>query len=302
MELSSVNLQAIYQGFKTLFVDALHGAKPAWAKFAMKTTSNSAEELYAWMGAVPGLKEMVGELPINNATVNDWTIRNKEWGDVIAVQRANIERDKLGVYAPLFTALGQAAGEHPDELVANLMLNAFSDTDYTGAAFCHTSKKHDPNNSKGGTFSNKLTKQLTATHYGTAKRMLKSLKNGEGRPLNLGRDLVLVVGPALEDKAKEIVQAKTVSTGGDNIQAGTARLEVFNRLGDSPYWFVMDAGHPVKPFIFQEEVAPELNSQTDAGSSEVVLRQAKFLYAAYARHNAGYGLPQLIVGSTGADA
>ena len=132
--------------------------------------------------------------------------------------------------------------------------------------------------------------------------MLKSLKNAAGRPMNLGKDLVLVCGPALEDTALKLLKATTVENGGTNVQAGSARLEVFNRLGDSPYWFLMEAGKAVKPFIFQQEVAPELNAQTEAGTSDTVLLQAKYLYAAYARHNFGYGMPQLIVGSTGADA
>lgn len=302
MQLVSASFASIYRGFKTLFDNSLHATVPFWNKIAMKTTSTSAEELYAWMGAVPGLQEMVGEIALNNISANDWIIKNKEWGDAIAVGRKDIERDRLGIYSPLFTALGEAAGEHPDELLASLLLNGFTAKDYTGSAFFAEGKKHEPNNSKSTTFANKMTKKLTEAHYSTAKRMLKSMKNGAGRPMNLGKDLVLVVSPELEDTALKLVKASTVSTGGENVQKGSARVEVFNRLADSAAWYLMDAGKAVKPFIFQEEVAPELNAQTEAGTSERVLLTATYLYAAYARHNAGYGMPQLIIGSTGADA
>jgi len=298
MQINQKSLKAVFTGFKTLFLVAFQGAKPQWEKIAMKTTSTNAQEVYTWLGALPGMKKLVGEVVIENLSASQLTIVNDEFESTVAVKRAEVERDNVGLYTPVMQSLGLAAAQHPDEMVGDLLSDGFSKKDYTGKNFFDTGKKHEPDNKKSTTFDNKGTKVLNGTSYGVAKKSLRSLKNARGRSMKIGQNLMLVVPPALEDVAREILQAERTDGGKTNIQKGTADLLVYPDLKTDTEWFLIETGMPVKALIFQEEVKPELNSQTSEDSDHVFTKK-EYLYQAYSRCNAGYGLPQLAYGSTG---
>lgn len=311
MQINQSNLRSLYAGYRTIFVDAFHGAAPEWNRIAVETPSTSEKETYHWLGAVPGMKKLVGEITINNLTASNYTITNDEFEDTVGVKQTAIERDTYGIYNPLFTAMGAAAAEHPDELMSVLLLNGFTSKDYTGKNFFDTAKKH--NTADAPTFDNKITDALDVDSFRAARTLLKSMKNSKGRPMNLGRKLTLIVPPALESTARQILNAELVlekalngSTvvGGaavTNVDKGTAELWVWNRLAESETkWFLADLGQALKPLIYQLEQRPTLDALDDM-SSDHVFKNHEFLYQAYGRYNAGYGLPQFIIGSTGAN-
>lgn len=301
MQINSTNIANLFKGFRVIFNESFQAVTPQHPALAMKVASNKAAEVYHMLAALPGMKKFVNEAQLDNLGAISYQIDNEEWEDTLAVKRKDIERDSLGFYNPLMASLGVVGAEHPDELVANVLLAGFTAKDYTDKNFFDVEKPHNPNDGKAGKFSNKGTKKLSADNYSAAKAALKALKNGAGRPLGLGRKLLLVVSPANEDLASKILKASLVNQGETNIQQGTAELLVLNRLGDSPAWFLIEAGLPFKPIIYQEEVPVSLNALTDPTDSHVMLKQ-EFIFQAYGRYNVGYGLPQLIWGSTGADA
>lgn len=314
MQINNSTLAALYKGYRVIFMAALQGASPMWPKFAMKTTSSNAEELYHWLGAVPGMRKLIGEIVIRNLSANRYSISNDEFESTVAVKQADIERDNYGIYNPLMQAMGVAAAQHPDELVANLLINGFNSRCYTGKNFFDTN--HDPSLGaiKGATkFTNIGTKKLSADNFRDARTNIKSRLNAEGRPMNLGLDLVLAIAPQNETLGKQILQSdfiqQTAKQGANvvaaaavsNVDKGSARLEVWPQLAAEPdMWFVFDAGQPIKPFIFQEEKAVSFTS-LNTPDSDHVFKKKEFLYQAYGRYNAGYGLPELAWGSTGED-
>jgi len=315
MQINQTTLAALNKGYRTIFLDAFHGAQPRWPMLAQETSSGSAEEIYHWLGTVPGMKELVGDVVVENLKAANFTIHNKEFESTIGVKQADIERDSYGVYNPLIQAMGFAGAEHPDELVAELLLNGFTNTDYTGQTFFHDAHKHSVNGAAAHAFDNKGTKKLSATNFEEARTAIRSVKNEKGRPMNLGRKLLLIVSPAYESTARQILQADFVqqtarniagseivgASAVSNVNKGTADLLVWPRLAADPHkWFVLDVGYPVKPFILQKERAITLQAVTQPDDSHVILKH-EFLYQAYGRYNAGYGLPQLAWGSTGAD-
>jgi phage major head subunit gpT-like protein len=311
MQINVANLAALFRGYRVQYLEAYQAAKPQWPEIAMKTSSSSAEELYHWLGAVPGMRKLVGEIVIQNLSAAKYSIPNDEFESTIAVKQADIERDSYGIYNPLFQSMGLAAAEHPDELTTALLVNGFTTKDYTGKNFFDTAKKQRAD--AKFSFDNKGTKKLSADNLVAARTGIKSIVNSEGRPMALGRDLVLMVSPKNEQLARLILQADfiqvatpgaTSAVGGvTNVNKGTMRFVVWNRLAGASenMWFIYDAGYPVKPFIFQEEKATQmqsLNSPTD----DHVFKKHEFLYQAYGRYNGGYGLPELAFGSTGVDA
>jgi phage major head subunit gpT-like protein len=277
----------------------------------MKTTSNAAEEIYHWLGSVPGMRRLIGEIAIQNLTAHNYSIRNDEFESTVAVKQADIERDAYGIYNPMFQAMGLAAAQHPDELVAGLLVNGFTTKDYTGKNFFDTSKKAEPDTKYP--FTNKTTLKLSSGNFETARTNIKSRLNAKGRPMGLGRDLVLVVSPQNESLARTILQADFIQATAQgvtpssttplasvtNVNKGTARFVVWPQLASNPdMWFLFDAGYPVKPFIFQVEKETALVALNQAGDDHV-FKHHEFLYQAYGRYNAGYGLPELAYGSDG---
>jgi phage major head subunit gpT-like protein len=300
MIISTQNLRTLNRGFRTLFLDSYQGGAAMIAKLAMRTTSSSREEFYGWLGAVPGMRELIDEVHIRNIVDHNFSILNKEFESTIGVKRADIERDRFGVYNPLFQAMGIAARQHPDELLANKMIAGFTELSYTGKAFFGTN--HAPKGEKKIKFSNKGLKKLSAANFRTAKQNIKSRLNAEGRPMNLGLDLVLVVSPTWEETAREILLADRNANGATNTDKGTAKLEVWPQLSaNEDAWFLFEMGYPVKPFIHQVEVETEFASLDNPEDTHVFLKK-QFLHQAYGRGNVGFGLPELAYGSTGENA
>lgn len=315
MIITSTSLQNLNKGFRTLFLDALHGggATPRVDRYAMRTTSSTAEENYRWLSAMPGMRKLIGEVQIRNLTDHGFKVANEEFETTIGVKRADIERDQFGMYNMLFNAMGLATRTHPDELLFALLIAGFTTTCYTGKYFFDSD--HEP--VKGGTkFSNKGTKKLSAANFQDARANIKGRKNSEGRPMNLGNDLVLVVSPKNEALGREILQADTLqkivtnkagtenvaSTAVTNVNKGTATLDVCPLLSAAEEsWFLLDLGYPIKPFINQVEVEPEFVSLDDPKSEHALLKK-EWLHQAYRRGAVGLGLPELAYGSTGADA
>lgn len=296
---TSANLTNIFKGFRVIFDTAYQAATPDWTDLAMRVASTGSEEEYDWLGAVPGMRELLGEVVLKNLTAHQFTIRNREWEDTIKVKRKDIERDKLGIYSPMVKAMADAAAQHPDDLVASLLCNGFTDKDYTGSAFFALNKEPV----KGGTkFSNKGTKQFSQANFREARTNLRTRKNSAGRSLKLGRDLLLVVSPKFESQAREVLFADKLNNN-TNVDKGTARLKVFPDLTtyNEDAWFLLEVGNAIKPLIVQFELDPTPQSVTNLNDSYVVLNQA-FLYQLYGRYAAGYGLSEFAWGSDGSVA
>lgn len=300
MQINQSTLQALYMGFRTLFLEAYQAGKALWPNLAMQTTSTNAEEIYHWLGAVPGMRKLVDEIQIRNLSAHRYAIVNEEFESTVAVKSRDVERDNYGIYNPLMQSMGRAAAQHKDELLGDLLVGGFDILSYTGVAFFGLN--HEPK-AGGSKFSNKGLKKFSRNNFRTARQNMKSRLNAEGRPMNLGLDLVLVVSPKYEEEAREVLVAEKVGGGNTNVDKGTARLEVWPQLAAAgeDCWFLFEAGHPVKPFIIQIEKDVDLITQTNPDDHHVFTKK-EFLYQAYGRYNAGFALPELAWGSTGENA
>lgn len=321
MLVNAANIAECFRGFRVIFMEAYHGVGEIVSdELAMQVPSTGESESYDWLGAMPTMRELIGEIQIRNLSANTWKIFNKEFENTVGLKRKDVERDKLGVYRPVLQTMGADARRNPDKLVAKLIQNGFTLKDYTGKNFFDTNKEGTP-----GTkfkFSNLGTKKLSPENYGAARLSMLERRAANGEPMELGHDLVLVVGPKNESLGKQILQhdyvmrtATAAGSGGaagqvaiagaapQNEHKGTARLKMWPRLGaiNPDAWFLFELGLPLKPFIVQTELPPEVQGVTNINDSHVLLKK-EFIYQAYCRQEAGYGMPELAFGSTGADA
>lgn len=293
--LSAGNLSGIFQTWKTVFNKAFAEAQTTYPQIATIVPSTAAVELHAWLGAFPKMREWIGERNIKNLKTYKWQIENKDWESTVVVPRNSIQDDQYGLFTNVIASMGASAKTHPEEIVYGLLNAGFTALGYDGKAFFATDHVFG---------SNKGTAALAAPSYGLALAAIKRIKDDSGKFLFTGNEqLTLVVPPELESTARKILESDFVSVAGgsaeNNIYKGSAKLIVSPQLTSATAWFIIVDFNGLKPLIFQERQKPQFTTAINPDDPNVFMRK-EFLYGADSRDNAGYGLPQLAYGSTGA--
>lgn len=296
MIISSSSLREIYSSFNTVFNKTYSETPVLYPKIAMEVPSEASDENYAWLGAMPSMREWIGDRVIRNLKVHTYTIKNRLFEKTVSVSRNDIEDDRIGVYKPMIQDLAESSRKHPDKLVFGLLPQAFKEQGYDGVPFISNAHPYLYSEKKGMQ-SNKGTDKLTPTSYGAARASMMSLVDDEGEPLYIVPDL-LVVSPQNEAAARRIVYAEEINHE-TNIYKGTAEVLVAPELVRNPdMWFLLCTAKVIKPFIFQNRRKPILVAKTDINDDNVFFKN-EYLYGADMRCNAGYGLWQLAYGSDG---
>lgn len=302
MLVNKIALTTLFVSMSTIFNNAFENAPSQWQKIAMLVPSSTAVNDYSWLSQFPQMKKWTDEKTIKSLSAFKYTIENEDWEATVEVDRNHIEDDQYGIYTPQAMMAGESAKQLPDEIVFELVNNAFVNKCYDGKAFFATDHKVGKT-----TASNKGTKKLSIVtlaaaqaSYGAARIALMKLKSDEGRSLNI-RPNILLVPPALADIANSLMTVDRLEDGKPNIFKGTAEVVVDNRLTSDDAWFLLDTTKAIKPFIYQERKKPTFVSQTDLSSDDVFSRK-KFKFGAEARAAGGYGFWQLAYGSDGSVA
>lgn len=135
MIINSSNLQSIFTGYAGAFAKGQAMTEKQYEKVSMNIASNTAANIYPWLGDLPSLREWVGDKVIKNLKVHDYTIKNKDFEVTVAVRRNDIEDDQFSVYSPLFEDLGNQSTIHPNQLVFNQLKHGHSRPCYDGCSF-----------------------------------------------------------------------------------------------------------------------------------------------------------------------
>jgi phage major head subunit gpT-like protein len=297
--ITTAKIREVTAGFQTTFNKTMQETASDWSKVAMKTFSSAAKEVYGWLENTFGMKELIGEINIESIKASSYELPNREFHDTKKVKEADLQRDNEGIYAPMFQMMGMGASRGYEELVFETLVRGFTQRCYTGKAFFAT---NHPTGCKNATFSNLGTKKFSGANFDAARVALRTVKAANDKPWGFGQKLLLVVSPKYETAAKHVLNDENTTGGETNPYRGAAELLVTSfTLENEDAWFLLEVGWPVKPLILQEEQAVAINSVNSPGDSYVMLNH-EYLFQAYGRYNAGYGLPQMAWGSTGADA
>ncbi|WP_310609231.1 Mu-like prophage major head subunit gpT family protein [Limnohabitans sp.] len=133
------NMDDLFRGWNMIFNQSRNAALPSlWSNVAMLSPSTGSEEKYPWLGDMPGFREWVGERVVNRLRLHGYTIPNKDFELTVEVKRNDVQDDKVGIYSPMFSMLGEEARRHPDKLVYSLLAQADSTLCFDGQYFCDT--------------------------------------------------------------------------------------------------------------------------------------------------------------------
>lgn len=170
MIINRETLDGAFTAFSALFNQGLGSVSPVWQQIATLVPSNTATQSYNWIGQFPGLREWIGDREVKNLTAHQYAIQNKDFEATVGIDRNHFEDDQIGVFNPLFQAMGQAAATHPDELVFQLLTNGHTTLCYDKQYFFDTD--HPVSN---GTVSNNLGGAGTPWFLLDTSRTLKPL-------------------------------------------------------------------------------------------------------------------------------
>lgn len=185
MELNSAGLSRLYTGYNALFTKGFGEAGRIYDKIAMKTTSSTSEEIYAWMGQIPQIREWLGDRFIHKMSAYDWTIKNRDFEATISVPRNAIMDDRFGTFGPLFQEFGQRTGEFPDKLLAELIASGFTKPCYDGQYFFDADHPVDTGEAAAGSVSNLQTGAGPAWYLLDLSRALRPFVYQERSAFNL---------------------------------------------------------------------------------------------------------------------
>jgi phage major head subunit gpT-like protein len=295
ISLSPGLLSAVNINFKSAFMRGVGRVPPMYGQVAMVVPSTTEAEVYPFRGMFGTLREWIGPRIAEELTTYEFVIKNKSFEGTLRVPRPKIEDDQFGIYGVEAEALGDAAARHPDKLLFDLLESGWTGKCYDGQPFFSSSH---PNYYNASTWGNLGTTAFSSTSYGVARAGMMALKDDAGESLDVNPDL-LVVGPALDEAARQVLTSDwivTSGTGGQNMWKGSARLLVVPRLTDANDWYLFDTSRVIKALIVQMRKAPVLTSKTNLSDDNVFVNN-EFLWGVDYRGNVGYGLPQLAFGA-----
>lgn len=293
MIINQSNLHGLTTGYSAAFNKALSEVSPDYKDIATVTSSSTAANDYTWLGQIPGMKEWIGDREVQHISEYGYTIKNKSFERTIGINRDAIEDDQYGIYTPMFSMMGQEAGEHYNDLVFEMLTKGFTEKCYDEKTFFaadHVSGEK--------TFSNTSTAALSTESFLAARQAMMSITGDKNKPLKLVPDL-LVVSPKNEMVAKKILEASLID-GTTNITQNLAKIKVATELsGDNEdAWFLLCTKKFLKPIILQIRKKIKFDMLTKDTDLNVFL-QKEYLYGCDCRDNAGFGFWQMAYGSTG---
>ncbi|MGL4442646.1 MAG: Mu-like prophage major head subunit gpT family protein [Alsobacter sp.] len=284
--------------FKT-FQEAMN--TPSFAEtngFFTTMPSSSEFNTYGWMATLAGMREWIGPRVYEGLKERAYTIYNKTYEKTIAVPRDRLDDGQVADAQFAMGEIARSAAQLPDDLLLALLeggqASSVGGLAYDGQFFYDTD--HPVNLDSTGTQRNYYASALAldATNIKSAIALMQAYKNEANRPLGIGDSgpLTVLVSPSQWGALLDAVDAKTVSTGGENILSTKYNIRPIKwaRLSSATRWFIFDLSSPgPKPFILQRRRNPTFVSKT-AGSDPNVFERNEYVWGADCRMGAGYGM------------
>lgn len=274
-------------GLKTAFFQTFAETPAQWPQVATVINSDKDTEQYAWLGALPGMREFIDERQPGDLTPYSYAIKNRTWEATVSVERTAIEDDQYGQIGLRVRQMATVSKQHLDQLVFGLLAQGFAALCYDGQPFFGT-------HTQGATQSNKGTDALSAQALQDAITAVMRFTDDQGRPAGVMPTL-LVVPPELTWEAQTLLHSgvypDAVVTANQNLGAnplqGLLSLVTTPYLSDPGSWFLLDTRRVVRAIVLQMRKDFEFGA-LEANTETGFLRD-QYLYGVRARYNVGYG-------------
>jgi len=295
MSLDTAKATVTLRTLTKTFDNRVASATPFYPKVSNIIPSDGADEAYALLGNMPGIREWLGDRQFKELRAGQFTIANRHWESSLLIKKTDIADDRMGMYGPLMEDLAVEATYHPDELLFTALVNGESTACFDGQYFFDT----DHSWGDSGTQDNDLTyaaatstvptaAEFLAAYHAARSAMLK-FKNDQGKLLNRPtsegglKNLMIIVNPDFELIARTAIQATLAGGGNSNIVLDAPTIVSTGYLTDTSKMYMLNLEGALKPFVFQ---AREPLSRQTKGLDDIETKDIKFMTEA--RYNLGY--------------
>lgn len=295
MALNTASATAKLRGLTARFDESVESYSPAYPSLATVRPSDGHDEQYAQLGAMPGVREWLGDRVFHTLRAADYVIKNKTWEESIEIDREDLEDDRLGLYRDAFSQLGVDASAHPDELLFEALVGGEANVGWDGQFFFDTDHAWGKSGSQSNDLTYDATNHLAVTEaefraaFHQARAAMLAFKRDNGKPwmrpsIKPLTGLKVLVPPALELAAHEALKKALVDGGETNIVLSQAEIITIPYLTSATKFYLLNVDTPVRPFIFQAR--KPLRRQMK-GLDDIEFKNVKFMTEA--RYNVGYG-------------
>ncbi len=277
------------------FREGAMAATPFYPTLCTEVQSNGADEKYGMLGAMPGVKEWLGDRQFKKLRAGDFVITNREWEDSVEFEKNDIDDDRLGLATELAADFGAEAMQHPDELLLEAMVAGETTACFDGQNFFDT----DHAWGDSGSQDNDLTATAatgttpTATEFKTAfhaaRVKMLGYVNDQGKKLNRpvirgANKFICLVPLEMQLAAEEGTAAALTTDGASNVVIDKPQIIPCPALTDTTkfYTFLMEGR--LKPFVFQKRRA--IRTPVWKGADDPETKVLKMMTDA--RYNLGY--------------
>lgn len=291
------------------FFERLEGAfDKTWvSKVGMLFNSDQAIETYGWLSQTPAVRQWIGSRLAKQLRENRLTIPNLLFESTIGVDVDDMRREKTGQLDIRISGLATRVIDHWDKLVSTFILNgdgATSALAYDGQYFFDTDHSEGDSGSQKNLLTNSEVTSLnvsTATAPTAAEMSaaildsiayMSGFVDDAGEPVNgNARQFIVMTPTSLYSSAVAATANQYLANGVTNtlLNSGFSIQAVANsRLNAwTDKFCIFRTDGDTKPFILQEEIAPEMS--IIGPGSETEFRENRYEFGVKASRNVGYG-------------
>lgn len=298
-------VNALYLNFKQDWQEAFTRTKTRWQMVAQRVPSSTDTEVHFWMDRIPQLRQWVGERIVQNVALRSYSLKNLPFEHTIGLDRFKVEDNRMNAFSGVVQAIAEKAKKWPDSLMFNSATGALPNGQnvitYDGQPFFSTAHPNNLDDPDSASQSNYQASgfPLNSANFGTALQAMRAYIGADGFPLEVNPSL-LIVPPQMETTAIQILKEEWIAPGPATFLGAAGVLQpnpfrgvvdyvVIPELAGQPTtWYLIDNTSAIKPFIFQDRMAPEFVQKTKPDDENVVMRH-ELLYLTTARGAGGYG-------------
>lgn len=288
-------LAALFTNYRLIYEETFLAAmiEKYYPRIAMEVTSETLNETYNFFGSVPEPQQWTDTRQEQNIYPYNFTIQALDWELTIAVDRNEIQDNRLNMTTPRIQQLGAAFPAFVEKKIVQALVNGAvsGNNSYDGVTFYNASHVIGKAAAQTNLVSyTGATLALVQADFATAKSAMRNLNDDQGRPAGIMADFVLCA-PAQEQVFRQLLNASFIPSGSvgsmENTFIGQADL------GVSPFvtaatWHLLCTKNPIKPLIYQNRQNPNFVA-LDKPDSQSAFFNKKFYYGSDARANFGYG-------------
>ncbi len=297
MRLAKERWGAIRTAISLIYTDAFNQAEAS--QMHTEFVNDIGDENFQTVEApilaqIGGMREWIGDRQIKNLSEKTLTIIEKAFEETFGIKVRDLETGVWKQRSSIIAALAKGGIQLWDTLFIEAICNP-GKWSGDGANFYATDRRYGTN---GGLINNTTSSALSMTTFGAAYTAMQLYTGDNGKSLKV-LPTHIIVGPANEDVAKQIMESEKIRDA-DNVEVNNphrGKVKIVKSLdlvgAYANYWFLAAAGGAIKPVAMQKSKKAELVI-LDGPNDEMVFSSGQALFGTSAYGNAAAALPHLL--------